>query len=72
MGKIKINKQGKGFISIKRKLMTALFCASLVLLTLTGIIIGITVNNNSNKDQKEILTQTSNAISNKSELFFQR
>ncbi|MDF2675948.1 MAG: methyl-accepting chemotaxis protein [Bacillota bacterium] len=72
MRKVKIIKQGKGFISIKRKLMTALFCASLVLLTLTGIIIGITVNNNSNKDQKEILNQTSNAISNKSELFFQR
>ncbi|WP_326909427.1 methyl-accepting chemotaxis protein [Sedimentibacter sp. MB31-C6] len=58
--------------SIKGKLVIALFCASLILLSVTGIIISSTVSTRFTENEKQILQETVNSISNEAELFFLR
>lgn len=58
--------------SVKGKLMLILFIVCTLLLSVTGVIIGTTVNNNFTKNQKEILQETGQSVSNEAELFFER
>lgn len=67
------NTKGKaGMKSVKGKLMLTLFIVCALLLSVTGVIIGKTVNNNFTENQKEILQETGQSVSNEAELFFER
>jgi len=65
-------KKNKSARSIKSKLMIVLFVASLLLLSLTGFIITLTVSNRFNNNEKEILHQTTERISYESDIFFSK
>lgn len=68
-----INIANKGRVrSIKRKLMMVLFIGSTLLLSITGVIIVTTVNNRFTVNEKNILNQTTQSISNEAEIFFER
>lgn len=58
--------------SIKGKLMTVLFVGCTLLLSITGVIIGTTVNSRFTQNEKSILNQTSQSVSNEAEAFFER
>lgn len=58
--------------SVKGKLMLILFIVCTLLLSLTGVIIGTTVNKHFTENQKEILQETGQSVSNEAELFFER
>ena len=58
--------------SIKGRMMSVLFIAITILLTLTGIIIISTINDRFTKNEKVILQETGNSISKEAELFFER
>jgi methyl-accepting chemotaxis protein len=62
----------KNIKSIKGKLMITLFIACTLLLSITGTIIGITVNNNFIENEKQIMYETSESVSNIAALFFER
>jgi len=69
---IKISDIIKNAKTIKSKLMLILFIVITLLLSLTGTIITTTVNNSFTNNEKEILYETSESISNEAELFFER
>lgn len=62
----------KGIKSIKGKLITFLLIGCTLLLSLTGIIIGTTINSRFTNKEKDKLYETSQSVSNKAELFFER
>ena len=70
--KINISDIVKNTRTIKSKLMLILFILITVLLSLTGTIITTTVNNSFTNNEKEMLYETSESVSNKAELFFER
>ena len=69
---IKSTNKRRGIKSVKGKLMLILFIACAFLLTATGIVIGKTVNDRFNENEKEILYTSAQSISNESEVFFER
>ncbi len=58
--------------SISSKIMLTLFIVCFLALSITGILIGTTVNNNFVEHEKEILNETSQSVSNKAEVFLGR
>ncbi len=62
----------KGIKSIKGKLITFLLIGCILLLSLTGIIIGTTINNRFTNKEKDKLYETSQSVSNKAGSFFER
>jgi methyl-accepting chemotaxis protein len=60
------------FKSIKSKLMLVLFVSCTILLSITGLIISITVNNSFTENERSILHETTHSVSNEAEIFFER
>ncbi len=58
--------------SIKGRLMFILFVGCTLLLLMNGAIIGATVNNRFTKNEKSILSETSQSVSKEAELFFEK
>ncbi len=70
----KIKKVGKTekSKSIARKITLTLFVVCFVALFSTGILIGKTVNSRFEENEKAILNETAQSVSNKAEVFFER
>lgn len=62
----------KGLKSIKGKLITFLLIGCTFLLSITGIIIGTTINSRFTTNEKNVLHETTQGVSNKAEIFFKR
>ena len=62
----------KGMKSITSKITLTLFVLCFFALLATGIVIGMTVNNNFTENEKEILNETTKSVSNEAEVFFAR
>lgn len=66
------NKSHKKSKSIAKRITLTLFIVCFIALLLTGIIIGTTVNKRFTENEKAILNETSQSVSNKAEVFFER
>nr|WP_312575917.1 methyl-accepting chemotaxis protein [Sedimentibacter sp.] len=58
--------------TIKGKLMVTLFIAGMLLLSLTGIVISLTVSNHFTDNEKEILYEASQSVSHEAAVYFER
>lgn len=71
---MKLKKNGKTtsrkFRSLKSKILTTLFIACALILTITGITIVKMVNDSFTANQKNLIFETSQSVSNKAEIFF--
>jgi methyl-accepting chemotaxis protein len=62
----------KGIKSITARITLPVFAICFIALLITGIIIGTTINNRFTENEKIILNETTQSVSNKSEAFFER
>lgn len=67
--KLKANKKA---MSISLKITLTLFIVCFIALLATGIFIGTTINNRFVENERAILNETSQSVSNKAEVFFER
>lgn len=65
-------KKKKGIKSITSKITLTLFVICFIALLVTGIIIGTTINRRFTENEKTILYETTQSVSNKAEAFFER
>ncbi|MGD9568595.1 MAG: methyl-accepting chemotaxis protein [Sedimentibacter sp.] len=72
MDKVKVHNKQKKFKSITLKITLTLFVVCFLALGITGAFIGSTMNNTFTESEKEILNETTQGVSNKAEVFFER
>lgn len=64
--------KNKKTLSITLRITLILFAVCFIALLITGVFIGTTVNNRFTENEKIILKETSQSVSNKAEVFFER